>query len=154
VLHDSVEEIDGYTLEHIEKNYWENIAKAIKNMTKKWKLFYEDTLKEKFENYESFDDNKKNKLLTYEEQEDYYSNMSNWWLPELKDKFADRIDSLQSMDWLDKDYLIKKIDETKKYFLIQELNDLVWEYRYNKLSTEYEKIIDELENNKNHTVKK
>jgi hypothetical protein len=38
---------------------------------------------------------------------------------------------------VDKPYLLKKMDETEKYFLIPELKSKVEEYHYNKLENKY-----------------
>ena len=67
--------------------------------------------------------------------------MLNWEFSELKVKFADRLDALKTMKWLPKSKILKKLSETKKYFLIDEIKNKIDANQYNKLYFAYNKLI-------------
>ncbi len=80
--------------------------------------------------------------------------MLNWWNNELDVKFADRLNSLKTMykkdelkeEIIDKNYLLKKIKETEKYFLIPELESKVTKFHYDRLKKEYLERKEKIEN--------
>jgi hypothetical protein len=129
ILHDSVEEIDGYTLNHIKQLYGTAIASSINNLTKEPRYQY---IINKTNNIQSITKKRRNNI--------YYDDMIYRWQAELEVKFADRINSLETMNWLDKKYLQKKILETNKFFLIPELKIKVSDFKYNKLENIYKQL--------------
>jgi hypothetical protein len=142
ILHDWPEEFSEYSFEHITNIYWKEIAKSVWNMTKKSNKYYLDLWLQK-ENKSNIDmsDDKKYELITKTKQIDYYGNMINRWKYEIWVKFADRLDSLKSMKWIEPKFLNKKMYETKKYFLTHEIREKSSKNLYERLRKLYfEKI--------------
>jgi len=69
-------------------------------------------------------------------------------------KFADRLDSLKTMykkdeekkEIMDKNYLLKKLLETKDYFLIPAIKSKVDNFHYERLEKKYLERKEKLEN--------
>lgn len=149
MLHDSVEEIKGYTVQHIKEVYGEEIANSINNLSKeplayyvKWKWWKNIKLNE-------MEDENRNELINEitrkTRREHYYGNICNREPNDIDVKFADRLHSLETMyiyqkDWtiiLDKEKLIKKMWETEKYFLIPKLKSKASDFHYTQLENKY-----------------
>ncbi len=138
LLHDWPEEFPRYTIDHIRQNYWDDIANSIYNMTKKNEYYYmEKWLKEENKNIVDLSNLELHKLIIRTKQDDYYGNMINWWEHEIWVKFADRIDSLKSIEWTWKEFSNKKLFETKIYFLNHEIRKKTSPYLYEKLKKIY-----------------
>lgn len=153
MLHDSVEDIPGYTVQHVKEVYWETIANSINNISKQPLEYYiknKDHNKIVLNNLETKDDNWDRKELISQitkntRSQDYYWDIPNWNVTEINVKFADRLNALNTMyiedeNWktkLDKDQLIKKIKETEQYFLIPELKSKTSDFHYNKLEKKH-----------------
>ncbi|HKL43774.1 MAG TPA: hypothetical protein VJ892_00680 [Candidatus Absconditabacterales bacterium] len=141
ILHDAVENVPGYTIDHVKNTYGEDISKSLENISKKPLDYYGDTKKDKTH-------------LKKERQEDYYGNMSERGKKELNVKFADRLDSLKTMykkdeekkEIMDKNYLLKKLLETKDYFLIPAIKSKVDNFHYERLEKKYLERKEKLEN--------
>lgn len=126
LLHDSVEEIDWYSLAHIKNIYWSSIANSVNHLTKE---SYEYSIKKT----NIYSMTKKNRVSNY------YDDMKNRELDEMEVKFADRLHSLQSMEWVDINYIKKKLKETKMFFLTKNIETKVSNYQYGQLEIEYNK---------------
>lgn len=159
MLHDSIEDIAWYTANHIKNVYWENIANSVNNMAKEPLDYY--IKRDWFDNIElnKLEDKNRNELTNEitrkTRREHYYGNISNRWENEIEIKFADRLNSLETMYYhndetnkqeVDKQYLIKKLWETEKYFLIPELKSKVSDFHYNKLENKYIERKNKLKN--------
>lgn len=114
LLHDWPEEFREYSFEHIKKTYWENISKSVKNMTKENPYYYLDKWLEK-ENYKINNLDLK-KIMTQTKQNEYYGNIPKWWKVEIWVKYADRIDSLKTIEWTWDSFLKKKALWNRKIF--------------------------------------
>ncbi len=160
ILHDSIEEIKWYTAQHIKETYGEKIANSVNNLSKeplayyvKWKWWKNIKLNE-------LEDENRNELTNEitrkTRREHYYGNISNREINEINVKFADRLDSLNTMYIknkdgkmvVDKPYLIKKIGETEKYFLIPKLKAQVSDFHYTQLENKYTERKNKLDSGK------
>ncbi len=138
ILHDSVEDIPWYTIDHVREVYGENIAKSVENISKKsWFYYQNKVINDKTKNIAEMSSAEFDLEVTRTKQKEYYGSMVNRWKNELIVKFIDRLHSLRSMEWTGNAFLNKKLHETKKYFLIDEIKVKVWEKIYNKLEQEY-----------------
>jgi len=128
ILHDSIEEIKWYTKEHISKTYNQDISNSVNVLTKKpkWKKIKEIKWQNKYHKH--------------------YNWMIGWDKKDLEVKMADRLNSLQTMEWTDPNYIRKKIKETEKYFLIPEIEKKVWKKQYEHLKSEYYSVIENMLN--------
>ena len=148
ILHDSIEDIDWYTLDHIREVYGENIAKSIENINKKSLFYYQNKIiNDKSKDIQNMSLKEFDLEVQRIKQKEYYWSMISRWKNELVVKFVDRINSLKSMEWTGNAFLNKKLYETKKYFLIDKLKEKVWEKLYNKLEKEYIRIEEQLNQN-------
>ncbi len=150
ILHDSIEDIPWYTANHVKRVYGEKIANSVNNMAKEPLEYYikrkwlNDIALNKLEGEDR--DELTNEITRKTRREHYYGNISNRWKNEIEIKFADRLNSLETMYYydnktkkreVDKPYLIKKIKETEKYFLIPKLKSKVSKFHYDKLEQKY-----------------
>ena len=159
ILHDSIEDIPWYTAQHIKEVYGAKIANSVNNMSKEPLKYYI--------NMGKYDDIELNKLedahgnelineITRQTRRDYYyGNIKNWENDEIDVKFADRLNSLETMYYydektrkqeVDKKYLIKKMGETEKYFLIPDLKSKVSDFHYKKLEDKYFERKEKMDN--------
>lgn len=139
LLHDSIEDIMWYDKKHIEDVYGVNMANNVEQISKKDDWYYKKIAIEKWILAEN-ENHKKNikKAINRIKNEEYYWNMKNWNQDELIVKFADRLDSLMSMEWIQENHFLdKKLWETKNFFLIDELEKRVPKELFEKLKTKY-----------------
>mgnify|MGYP006948913208 CR=1 FL=1 len=162
MLHDSIEDIPWYTVQHVKEVYGVEIANSVNNISKQPLEYYINTKdggKIKLNKLEQKDDDGNRKELISEitrktRREDYYGDIENRWVHETNVKFSDRLHSLQTMHYYDKnnnknlnkDLLIKKLGETEKYFLIPEVKDNVSTFHYNRLKEKYLERKEKLDN--------
>ena len=166
LLHDSVEDIPWYTIQHIKDVYGEKIANSVNIMTKEPLAYY---LRIKHEDnkqaYEYLKDPVINNITRNFRRENYYGAMPTRWSGDTTDeisaeisvKFADRLDSLKTMymkqpdgsERVDEEYLIKKLWETYKYFLLPELKDKASNFHYTQLENKYLERQNKLNNREN-----
>ncbi len=165
MLHDSAEDIPWYTVQHIKEVYGPDIANSVNNMTKEPLEYY---LRIKHEDnkqaHKYLEDPTINSITRKYRKERYYGGIPTRWSHEDFDeiivKFADRLNSLQTMyikqldgtEKIDKKYLIKKLSETEKYFLIPELKEKASDFHYTALENKFTKRKKYLNNKKNNNI--
>lgn len=123
LLHDSIEDIPNLTFEILKWLFWEKIANATNKLSKKdWRNYLNE---EEINHIESCE----KKCIFDEEYKTIKSNAKElrnldyfWHMDQLEDwildvKFADRIHNLRTLKWCERWKIIRKIEETKKYFI-------------------------------------
>jgi hypothetical protein len=161
LLHDAVEDIPWYTIQHVKNVYGEEIANSVNNITKEPLSYYINTKIGEIELNKlegKAKDNEREelikKIIKKTRSEDYYGNMESRWDIELDVKFCDRLNSLETMytdNWngkntLDMKQLLKKMWETEKYFLIPKTKEKVDIFYYKNLENKYLERKEKIEN--------
>ncbi len=138
LLHDVVEDISWVTYEMLKELFSPEIADWVMELTKKdWRGFLSIEELKEVEIIEQWKDDEELKIeentnKRYKELIDIWKDRRNeiyfWNLENLKEdilyvKFADRIHNLRTLKWMPITKIVKKINETEKYFLDVALNE-------------------------------
>jgi predicted DNA-binding protein (MmcQ/YjbR family) len=122
-LHDAIEDIPGVNYSTLAAIFWNYIAKWVEMLSKKE---IEDFYLSKYdlELLERLPGSNKEwrKAQILNKAKDARVDNYFWHLDELDDnmltvKFADRIHNLRTLSWLSRDKILRKVSETRKYFL-------------------------------------
>ncbi|MFA5917812.1 MAG: hypothetical protein WC850_06280 [Candidatus Gracilibacteria bacterium] len=138
LLHDVVEDIPGVTYEMLKKLFSPEIADGVMELTKKdWREFLSIEEQKELKIIEQGKNEEKlriekNTNKRYSElinlgkdrrNEIYFGNLENLEEDILYVKFADRINNLRTLKGLSAEKIVRKIMETKKYFLDVAINE-------------------------------
>jgi hypothetical protein len=138
LLHDVVEDIPWVTYEMLKKLFSPEIADWVMELTKKdWREFLSIEEQKELKIIEQWKNEEKlriekNTNKRYSElinlwkdrrNEIYFWNLENLEEDILYVKFADRINNLRTLKWLSAEKIVRKIMETKKYFLDVAINE-------------------------------
>lgn len=117
LLHDLEEDLPEYK-EVVRKLYGDYIADGVAVLSKKdWKLYLTEEELEKLENCEDEECKKIEEIAKERRNQDYFGHLDQLNDDYLAVKLADRIHNLRDMDARNKEKILKKIQETEKYFL-------------------------------------
>jgi len=128
LLHDMLEDVDWFTAEFISKFFWQDIADSVSSISKKdWKTYLSQDEKKDLKDPEKY---KKMKYIWKQHRDaEYYSHIEELVTENPNDinalyvKLCDRLDNLLSMDEIWVSHIIKKVTETKKYFLVNSIKE-------------------------------
>jgi (p)ppGpp synthase/HD superfamily hydrolase len=156
LLHDSIEDIEWMDYTILKKMFWEQVANWVKELSKlDWRDFiindnYAKWFVRDLESGLSKKECKKNdryveimKKAKEKRNEAYFGNLSELWECIFDVKCADRIHNLRTLEPMSTYQKVKKIIETKKYFMDEALKrkwelekeldenwETLWEWRF------------------------